>query len=62
MFQKILERFGVVRTFVLAVVLAAVAVALNTAGFGVLVIGGVLVLISGVAWVAPFGSKYRKNF
>lgn len=62
MVRKILDLFGYVRTFVIVLVLAAVAGAMNAAGFGAMVIGGVLVFIAALSLVAPFGAKYRKNF
>jgi hypothetical protein len=62
MFKKIMELFGVVRTFVFAIVLAAVAGAMSAAEFPPLGIVLAVVLLGVFFWLAPFGAKYRKNF
>lgn len=62
MFRKILDLFGYVRTFVIVLVLAAVAGALSAAEFHAGVIGVVVGLLGFLLWRAPFGAKYRKNF
>jgi hypothetical protein len=62
MIRKILDLFGYVRTFVIVIVLAAVAGAMNAAEIPPLAIGVVVIALGVISLAAPFGSKYRKNF
>lgn len=62
MFRKIVDLFGYVRTFVIVLVLAAVAGAMNAAKIPPLAIGVVVVVLGAFFYFAPFGAKYRKNF
>lgn len=62
MVRKVLDLFGYVRTFVIVIVLAAVAGALSTMEVPPLGIGAIVVVLAFLFWKAPFGAKYRKNF
>lgn len=60
--KKIIALLGVVRAFVAALTIAAVAAAMCAAEFGWVPTVAVMAVIAVVVWKAPFGAKYRRHY